>query len=642
MSHHLTIGTAGHVDHGKSALVEALTGTHPDRLEEEQERGMTIDLGFAFMQLSNHQEVPIIDVPGHERFLKTMVSGVSGIHLVLFIIAADEGVMPQTKEHFGTIRYMGVERGIIVLTKCDLVDEEWLMLVEEEVQSLVKGSFLAEAPIRHVSSISGEGIDELKKTIEDTLNDIPVKSDHGLFRMPIDRVFSMKGFGTIMAGTVLSGRISINDPLEVLPAQIPIRLRGMQTHNQDMECAETGQRAALNVANLKISELERGQEVSIPGYLKPTMMIDARLHALESNEEAIKNRLRIRLHKGTAETIGRLVLLDMEELGPGEVCYVQFRLESPIVAERKERFIIRGFSSMRLLGGGDILEVYPQKHKRFRDPVLDYLKHITDATPRDLIDQVMQRTYGLRRLKTEVDLLTLTNLSPETIHTEVESLIEEGTLIEIMNRGVMHASWYERLKDDMVNELQRMHDEHHLKERVSKDALRSQISSPIQDTVYNMLLTKLVEEGRVSQQGSEIKLASHSVSLSAQEQGILECIHTLKDKPVHIVNMNDILDLNPDSRPDMMKNTVSYAFDQGILIEFADKMIMHQQGLESAKNKLIDYLTRHGTVRATEYRAYLDISRSHATALLDYFCDLGITHRESGTHRLAKETVGDH
>lgn len=631
---HLTVGTAGHVDHGKSALVEALTGTHPDQLDEEQERGMTIDLGFAFMELSDKQSVPIIDVPGHERFLKTMVSGVSGIHLVLFIVAADEGVMPQTREHFGTVRYLGVERGIIVLTKCDLVEEEWLLLVEEDVQSLVAGSFLANAPVKHVSSITGEGISDLKETIETTLEDIPEKSDHGIFRMPIDRVFSMKGFGTIVAGTVLSGKVSLNNPLELLPTRIPIRLRGMQTRGQDVEMAEVGQRVALNIANLKVVELERGQELSTPGYLSPTMMIDARLHALESNAEPIKNRTRIRLHKGTAETIGRLVLLNTEELAPGETCYVQFRLEHSIVAERNERFIIRGFSSMRLLGGGSLIDVYPQKHKRFRDPIIQYLDLIGNTSPHDLIDQVMQHAFGLERLKSQKELQSITNLSTGTIQSEVNLLVEEGRILDISNRGFLHASVFDRLKEEAIQRLTQLHHHNRLRAHVSKDALKAQISPPIQDIVYDTLLAELVKENIVEHHGIEINLTTHTVSLTAQEEDFLQSINALKEKTIHFITMNDLLSLDPDARPEMRKNIISYTFEKGILVEFSDKMIMHQSGLEAARTGLIRYLKQHGTIRAAEYRAHLGISRAHATALLDYFCDLGITQRETGTHRL--------
>ncbi len=649
---HLTIGTAGHVDHGKSALVEALTGVHPDRLKEERDRGMTIDLGFAFMPLSDGREVPIVDVPGHERFLKTMVAGVSGIHLVLFVVAADEGVMPQTVEHLGTVRYMGVDAGIVVLTKCDLVDEEWLMLVEDDVKSLVTGSFLEDAPAVRVSSVSGQGIGRLKEIIEDRLAGLSVEEDAGYFRMPVDRVFSMKGFGTVIAGTVLSGGLARDSNAELLPAGTPLRIRGMQTHNDTVDRAVKGQRVALNVSNVKTSDIQRGDELGVPGYLLPTLMTDATLQCLESLEEPLKNRQRVRLHKGTSETIGRLILLDRDELVPGETGYVQLRLEKPIVAERNERFIIRGFSSMRLLGGGRFVEVYPQKNRRFRRPVLDYLEAVTGAEPDVLVERVMQYAHGAQGLKSMQDLVRSTNLNAEVLEQSLARLVDQGELVQFPDHRFLHREGYAGLKDELVKLLQKMHRTQRLKDTLPKDAPRLQLSWEPPDTLYDGLLNDLDAEGRIVLSGRSVRLSNHAVKLEAREKRMLAALEELGDaEPPAIFSTNDLVqiledrsmiteDLRVDLKADadMIRSMAGYAMDQEIFVEFADRQIMHHRALESVRLNLVAYLESHGTVRASEFRSHLGISRAHATALLDYFCDLGVTNRESGTHRLAEGT----
>lgn len=647
---HLTIGTAGHVDHGKSALVEALTGVHPDRLKEERDRGMTIDLGFAFMPLGDGREVPIVDVPGHERFLKTMVAGVSGIHLVLFVVAADEGVMPQTVEHLGAVRYMGADAGIVVLTKCDLVDEEWLMLVEDDVKSLVTGSFLEDAPAVRVSSVTGQGIDRLKEIIEDRLAGLSVEEDAGYFRMPVDRVFSMKGFGTVIAGTVLSGSLTRNSNAELLPAGTPLRIRGMQTHNDSVDRAEKGQRVALNVSNVKTADIQRGDELSEPGYLLPTSMTDATLQCLESLNEPLKNRQRIRLHKGTSETIGRLILLDRDELAPGETGYVQFRLEQPIVAERDERFIIRGFSSMRLLGGGRFVEVYPQKNRRFRRPVLDYLEAVTGAEPEVLIERVMGHAHGAQRLKSTQDLVRSTNLNAEVLEQCLAQMTERGELVQFPDHRFLHREGYAGLKDELVKLLEKMHRIQRLKDTLPKEAPRLQLSWETTDAVYDVLLNDLDGEGRIVLSGRSVRLATHTIKLDAREKRMLEAFEDLGEAdPPAVFNLHDLpqvmedqsaiaMDLQVDLKADadMIRSMAGYAMDQEILVEFADRQIMHHRALESVRRRLVAYLETHGTVRASEFRGHLGISRAHATALLDYFCDLGVTNRESGTHRLVE------
>jgi selenocysteine-specific elongation factor len=326
---HIIIGTAGHIDHGKSSLVKALTGTDPDRLKEEKEREMTIDLGFAFLG----DNITFIDVPGHEKFVKNMAAGVSTIDMVLLVIAADDGIMPQTQEHFEILQLLGVNKGIIVITKIDLVEQEWLELVIEEVKDLVKGTFLEGAPVVTVSNTTGEGIAEVKKTILENIQDLEARSDKGMFRLWIDRVFSMKGSSTVIAGTVLSGSCKLGDTVELFPQQRQLRVRRVQVHNKTIEECVTGERAAINLMDIEKTEIERGNMLAPPGYYKPTYMLNAKLNLLASCPYPLKNRTRVRLHLGTGEIIARVVLLEKQDLLPGNSTFVQFRLEAPGIAD---------------------------------------------------------------------------------------------------------------------------------------------------------------------------------------------------------------------------------------------------------------------------------------------------------------------
>lgn len=630
-----TVGTAGHVDHGKSALVEALTGTHPDRLAEEQARGMTIDLGFTFMQLSEGGEAPIIDVPGHERFLKTMVAGVSGINLALFIVAADQGVAPQTIEHLGALRFMGVSNGIVVITKKDLVDDEWLLLVEEEVRELVRGSFLEQSPLVSVSAYTGDGILELKGLIESTLNSLTAPDSSGRFRLPIDRVFTLKGFGTVVAGTIASGSVSVEDTLELLPSRTPLRIRGMQTHNEAVQTARVGQRTAINLTNIKVSDVERGYELSLPGCFDPTLILDAYLETLGALTVPIKNGSRIRLHKGTSETIGRVFLLDQEELKAGESGFVQFRLESPIVAERNERFIIRGFSSLRLLGGGRLIDVYAQKHRRFRESTLNRLTRLTDGEPFTLVEEALSNRYGPWALS-PTDLARQTSLADTVVREVLEHMVQAGVVMAV-GPWVVHRSRFERLRSDLLDELAELHKSHRLRQAIPRDSVRSRLAPPPPDAVYEVVVKALLASGEVVALGPNFALPGHTVKLTRQEADLMAAVDRLGDQPdIAVLNLRDLAQRLPDGTGDTLKGMLGFMLDKGLLVEFATGAYLHTAVLERLKGKLIAFLEIHGTVRATEWREHLGISRSDATALLDYFYDSGVTRRASGTHTLAE------
>jgi selenocysteine-specific elongation factor len=391
----IILGTAGHIDHGKTSLIKAISGTDTDRLKEEKERGITIELGFASLDLPGGQHLGIVDVPGHEKFVKNMVAGATGIDIVVMVIAADEGVMPQTREHMEICTLLGIQHGLIVMTKTDMVEEEWLELALEDIREFSQGTFLEDAPILPVSSVTGDGIPELISAINETAGSIPQRPPSSLFRLPIDRVFTMKGFGTVITGTLVSGKINVGETIMVYPTGITSKVRGIQVHNQSAESAEAGMRTAINFQGLDKTAVKRGEVLSTPDALIASYMVDVSFHYLASNKKPLKNRTLVRFHTGTSEVMGYLILLEQEELPPGQTVVAQLRLDSPVAIVKDDRFVIRSYSPVRTIGGGQVLNPIPQKHKRLKQDVIDGLQHLTDEDPESIISQQIQQAgYG--------------------------------------------------------------------------------------------------------------------------------------------------------------------------------------------------------------------------------------------------------
>ena len=370
----IIIGTAGHIDHGKTTLIKALTGRETDTLEEEKNRGISINLGFTFFDLPSGKRAGIVDVPGHEKFVKNMLAGVSGIDVVLMVIAADEGIMPQTKEHLEILQLLNVKKGIIVITKTDMVEKEWAEMVEEDIKEELKDTFLQNAPVYRVSSKTKEGVKELIEGIDELTEEIHSKDVHGHFRLPVDRVFSVTGFGTVVTGTIISGNVKEGDIAEIYPSKKMTKIRGIQVHDNSVKVGEAGQRCALNLSNIKKTEVKRGDVISVENLMEPSMMIDCKLYYLKSASRPLENRQRVRLYSGTNEIICRAVILDKEIVNPGEEAYIQFRLEKPITVQRNDRYVIRTYSPMITIGGGSVIEPVATKAKRFNQSYVEDLK----------------------------------------------------------------------------------------------------------------------------------------------------------------------------------------------------------------------------------------------------------------------------
>ena len=516
----IILGTAGHIDHGKTTLIKALTGVNTDRLKEEQARGITIELGFASLMLPSGQRLGIVDVPGHEKFVKNMVAGASGIDLVTMVIAADEGVMPQTREHMEICSLLGVRHGFVVLTKIDMVDEEWLELVTEDIRDFMVGTFLENTPIVPVSAAKGEGIEALVDILDRTCADLPARKSTGLFRLPVDRVFTMKGFGTVITGTLISGNIRVGDEIMIYPSAIISKVRGIQVHNEGVEEAVAGMRTAINFQGLEKASVNRGDILSEPGALKPNYMVDVTFTYLPSNKKPIKNRTRIRFHTGTSEILGILVLLDSEELSPGEKTVAQVRLEAPVSLVRDDRYVIRSYSPIRTIGGGRILNPIPVKHKRFKPEVVEGLRAIREDDSEKVIEtHVKASDY---RGVSFADLKLMANLPDKKIEGVLSSLMSARQVVQTDkdNRVYIHGLTAERLKREVAEHLERYHRNNPLKPGMLKEELKSKFPDLSGGKLFTLILNQEIRAGSIVAEEKTVRLAGHKVSLAVDQTDI--------------------------------------------------------------------------------------------------------------------------
>ena len=468
----IIIGTAGHVDHGKTALIKALTGIETDRIKEEKKRGITIELGFAYLDLPDGEKAGIIDVPGHEKFVKNMLAGAGGIDLALLVIAADEGFMPQTREHLGILSLLNIPEGIIVITKKDMVDEDWLEIVCDDIRNEVKGTFLENAQMIPVSSYTGEGIEELKQAIFQLIDQkTQIKNLDVPFRIPIDRIFSVEGFGTVITGTLIEGKMKIGDPVTIYPSRIESRIRNLQVHSHDVEEAYAGQRVAVNLAGLKKSDLNKGDVVAVPDSMHTTMMIDIKLTILKDCEREILNATRLHLYHGARDVLCKVVLLDRDSISAGESCYAQLRLEEEIAVKTGDRFVLRFYSPLETIGGGVILDSNPFKHKRNDPQVLESLNIKENGSDKEKISAAL-KDYS-SRFETLSFLQVQTAIPKEQFDQQIQKLIKDKTAFRINDNVVIHSDYLSHLKDTAVKMLTAYHEENPLRDGMKRDEFRS-------------------------------------------------------------------------------------------------------------------------------------------------------------------------
>ncbi|MDM8549499.1 selenocysteine-specific translation elongation factor [Desulfobacterales bacterium HSG2] len=630
----IILGTAGHIDHGKTALIKAVTGINTDRLKEEQLRGITIELGFASVKLPSGQRLGIVDVPGHEKFVKNMVAGATGIDIVAMVIAADEGVMPQTREHLEICTLLDVKYGLVVLTKTDLADEEWLELVSDDVSQFVQGTFLEGAPVVPVSSVTGEGIPEFVKTLDDLSAAIPARTSAGLFRLPVDRVFTMKGFGTVITGTLISGRVRVGDTIIIYPSGITSKVRGIQVHNQSVDEARAGMRTAVNFQGLEKTSVDRGDVLSNPNALIPSYMIDVSFHFLKSNKKAIKNRTRVRFHSGTGEMLGILILLDREELSPGETTVAQLRLDAPVALVRDDRFVIRSYSPVRTIAGGHVINPIPQKHKRFRPQVIEGLKGLVDQPPEKIISYHIDAS-GYRGVSFS-ELRIMANMPEKQLDQTIQKLLSDKTLIRTdkEKRIYIHHNNFGKLKEKLSDYLDGYHKTHPLKPGMSKEELKSRLPSVMGPKLFNLMLNQMIKNKEVVQEEDTIRLATHKVSLGTDQADVREKILKAYVRggltPPYFRELGKTLDIEPDRAKDVLMLLI----DEGKIVKAKEDLYFCKDAVNELKNRMIDFLLSDGEMTTPQFKDIAKVSRKYLIPLLEYFDSQNVTIRVGDTRKL--------
>src|SRR5438270_8711962 len=595
---HLIIGTAGHVDHGKTALIRALTGAETDRLKEEQERGMSIDLGFASFRLPGGRLAGVIDVPGHERFLKNMLAGAGGIDLVILVIAADEGVMPQTREHLEILQLLHTKKGVIALTKSDMVDEEWLELVQDEVRSALRSTFLDGAPMLPVSSITGQGIPELTATLEGLAEEVEARPVVGPWRLPVDRAFTVGGFGTVVTGTLMSGTVRTGDRVEILPDGLGTRVRGIQTYGQSAQEAEAGTRVALNLAGVGLEGVERGDVCCAPGFLRPTLSLDARLDVLGSCPREVKNRTRVRVYLGSAELLARLTLLDAEVLSPGSSGLVQLRLEEPTACAKGDRYVLRFYSPMHTIGGGSVLEPHAPKHRRFDAAVLENLAVKEQGTPSELLEEAIQR--GGLTPTTPARVAQQLGMPLEEARSLLDELKIQGRLIATDAEGFLHAHRIEAAEGQIMAALREFHAAQPLRVGMSREELRSRLSRAMDAKGFGLVLERMECAGRVEPLDGRVRVAGHQPKYTPEQARVDEAFEgALLEAPASPPAYEEIV----QSRrlPAATAREVWEALiDAGTVVRVAEGVFFHRRALDRVKEQVRAHLAEREKMTASE------------------------------------------
>jgi len=615
------LGTAGHVDHGKSVLVQALTGIDPDRLREEKERGMTIELGFAWLRLPSGKEVSIIDVPGHERFIKNMLAGVGGIDLALLVVAADEGVMPQTREHLAILDLLRVERGIVVITKRDLVDEEWLELVTADIAELIKGTTLSQAPIVSVSAVTGEGLPALVSVIDDLFDFTLAKKDLDRPRLPIDRVFTMAGFGTVVTGTLIDGGLSLGQKVEILPPGLETRIRGLQTHKRKIELALPGNRAAVNLVGVATEEIERGQVLTTPDWLTPTRALDVSLRLLASRPRPLPHNASVTFHTGSCEVAGKVRLLDREKLGPGDNGWAQIVLARSITAVKGDLFVIR--STKDTLGGGEIVDPYARRHRRFHLPTLDSL----EARARGSSKERLAATLEAKETMDWEALLLRCGLPTSEAEAALEELASENRVVVLSGKGQRTLIFSEHGWRLIVSKAEKMAQEYHrqfpLRRGLPKEHLKSRLKPP--STAFTGVLQKLVQDDILVEEGATLRLPSHRTQLTLEQRNAIESfLESLVQNPYSPPS-----DLIPE--PELLNLLI----EQGQVLKVSDNVVLAASAYSEMVGRVKEYIASHGKITLAEVRDLFQTSRKYAQALMEHLDENGITRR-IGDERVLK------
>jgi len=626
------IGTAGHVDHGKSKLVEALTGIDPDRLKEEKEREMTIDLGFAWFTLPSGEPVGIVDVPGHRDFIENMLAGVGGIDAALFVVAADEGVMPQTREHLAILDLLGVKGGVVALTKTDLVeDEEWLELVQIDVAELLEGTVLADAPIVPVSAKTGQGLQTLVEELDRLLENAPPRSDLGRPRLPIDRVFTIAGFGTVVTGTLIDGHLQVGQEVEILPRGLKARVRGLQTHKQKIERAVPGSRVAINLTGVSKDEVRRGDVVTIPGWLKPTTLIDVHLRYLASAPRPLRHNAPLKFFSGSAEVMARARLLDSEIIPPGGEGWVQLRLAQPVALVRGDRFIVRQPSPAATVGGGEVIDPHPgRRHRRFRPEVIARLETLARGSPAEVLLQSLETSQPCQIR----DLIERSGLAMEEAGRALQELLDDQQVLILDSRiektpdaqyliasnpYLISAAGWERLSGKLITALRDYHQRHPLRQGMPREELKSQLR--LSTKLLNEVVSRAASENKLVDEEATLRLPEHRVRFSAdQERQVQKLLAAFRKSPYTPPSV-------ADSEAMVGTEVLNALVQQGRLVQVSEDVLFLRETYEEMVERVIEHIKEEGTITVAQVRDMFAASRKYALALMEHLDERKVTKR---------------
>ncbi len=640
----IILGTAGHVDHGKTSFVKALTGIDTDRLKEEKKRGITIELGFAFLDLPCGHRLGIVDVPGHEKFVRNMVAGATGIDILAFIIAADEGIMPQTREHFEICRLLGVSQGIVIITKKDMVDDDWLEMVEEEVHLFIDGSFLEEAPVVSVSSTTGEGIDKVKQLFDNIVARLELNDVFGPFRLPIDRIFAMKGFGSVVTGTSVSGRTVRGEDLMLYPTDRVAKIRGIQVHSKAVDVVEAGHRTAINLQGVDVSEVRRGMVAATPGSLIPSYMLDCSLHYLKSNTKPLKHRARVRVHMGTAEIMGRVSLLDRDELQPGGDADIQLLLEEPIAVWPKDNYVIRSYSPVITIGGGTVLaNVSRKKRKRAIDE--DRQKN-SEAfqVMRDGSDEELLLLF-LRESSTDGLLLDEIGVRLGIFGKHLKKFLGQPlskkriTLVDSSAQRYLDSATLDSVTAAIIEFLHTFHSKNPLLEGVAKEVLRAGAVKHVDQKLFSYCLQELMKCGDVVQQGADVRLASHQVALQADERELeKKLLVWYEEKGLATATVKETAANFQDYPEKVLRDVFNLLIRDGKLVKVSETLYYHREVIDSLQREVVAFIEREGDIDAPRFKDMTGLTRKFSIPILEYFDRIKLTYRIDDKRVLRKRS----
>lgn len=636
---HIIIGTAGHIDHGKTTLIKVLTGRETDTLKEEKDRGISINLGFTYFDLPSGRRAGIIDVPGHEKFVKNMLAGISSIDVVLLVIAADEGVMPQTREHFEILQLLNVKKGIIVLTKADLVDAEWIEMIKGDMRDEFKGTFLEKAPIHAVSSKTRMGFEELVCDIDRMTEEVEAKDTEGHFRLPVDRAFSVSGFGTVVTGTIISGRVKVGDTIEVYPSKVVTKVRGIHIHDKAEEFGEAGQRCAINLANIKLSEIGRGDVVSSVNIMEPSFSIDCKLYYLKSAEKPLVNRQRVRLYHGTDEILCRVVILDREEIAPGESAYVQLRLEKPINAQRNDRYVLRSYSPMYTIAGGTVIEPAAQKAKRFDDTYIEELKVKESGKTESILENTVAKLSG--DYPDAAVILKALGKNEENIEDKLQALVEDNIIIKLtaLDKTIyIHKNFIKQKIEEIEQILIKYHNANPLKAGMPKEEIKNKIfGKNIKQKTYDEMLVLMEHRNVIKVYEKFVSLFSFRIQYTKEQEKLKTYIISAFDKGRY--NTPKYIDLAANEKDKKnFKMVFDSLMDNEELIKVAEDCIFTKEHYEKSKELVYNYIKENGSIAAGTAREVFDTSRKFAVALLEHFDGIKLTKRVENDRVLYKES----